>query len=187
MTPGSAGCRAIACANSLGRVEQTVVRDIAGSLVRARRAVQRSDRRPALIFSSLKTSMGNCPYGARACGIVAGGADEVSECDGASSSWLSALLRHRLSRRTRGGRTRASRGGPHRHLIHAEDNGGESGDDRQRRSHRGWRHPATRSRTGSSPALAQPANFRLFVECSLPYWGTISRSPRWGEVREHYP
>src|SRR5262249_3955800 len=23
----------------------------------------------------------------------------------------------------------------------------------------------------SSPALAQPANFRLFVECSLPYWG----------------
>src|SRR5262249_18001823 len=61
MTPGSAGCRAIACANSLGRVEQTVVRDIAGSLVRARRAVQRSDRRPALIFSSLKNEHGKLP------------------------------------------------------------------------------------------------------------------------------
>jgi hypothetical protein len=129
--------------------------------------------------------MGNCLWrlGGGACRIAAGSADELIECDGASSSWVSALLRHRLSPRTRSNQPRASQGRPHRHLLHVDGSGGEAGDQR-RRSYRDDSSAARSRRTRRQPRA------REFFRCRS--WNVPSRtgepSPALlvrAEVREH--
>src|SRR5437764_1110502 len=66
------------------RTVRTVIREIAGSLVRAQRAVQRSDRLSALILAAYSTHTETVPsrQHTRARRVLAGGADEMSEGDG---------------------------------------------------------------------------------------------------------